>query len=145
MGRGRHQELDSGRFPDLPQAVRRSTACEPARKCVQYLRNRDKMRYLQFEAEGLCTSSGVVEGGCKVATVRGSNALALHKTARRVIRSRGRDTCVRIPTAFKVRISPIVPSAEARTQLSNATSLDAHYEPLRAGMRDLFDELGFAA
>ena len=37
------------------------------RSCVQYLhRNRDRMRYQLFEAQGLCTSSGVVEAGCKV-------------------------------------------------------------------------------
>jgi uncharacterized protein UPF0236 len=85
----RHQELDSGRFPDLLRAVRRhADAHESARQCFQYLhRNRDRMRYPQFEAEGLCTSTGVVEAGCKLAigtrlkragmhwTVSGANAI----------------------------------------------------------------------
>ena len=85
----RHEELDSGRFNDLLRAVRRhADGCDEARQCFQYLhRNRDRMRYPQFEAEGLCTSSGVVEAGCKVTvgarlkrsgmhwTVSGANAI----------------------------------------------------------------------
>ena len=85
----RHRELDSGRFEDLLRAVRRhSDRCDEARKCFQYLhRNRHRMSYLQFEAEGLCVGSGVVEAGCKVIvatrlkragmrwTVAGSNAI----------------------------------------------------------------------
>lgn len=63
----RHEELDAGRFSDLLRAVRRhADRSEEARKCFQYLhRNRERMRYPQFEADGLCTSSGVVEAGCK--------------------------------------------------------------------------------
>jgi Uncharacterised protein family (UPF0236) len=85
----RHEELDSGRLPDLLRAIRRHTDnCDEARKCFQYIHsNRDRMRYPQFHAQGLCTSSGVVEAGCKVAigtrlkragmhwTVSGSNAI----------------------------------------------------------------------
>jgi Uncharacterised protein family (UPF0236) len=85
----RHEELDSGRFAELLEAVRRhADAIEEARQCFQYLhRNRERMRYPQFEANGLCTSSGVVEAGCKVVvgtrlkragmhwTVSGSNAI----------------------------------------------------------------------
>jgi hypothetical protein len=85
----RHEELDSGRLPDLLRAIRRHTDnCDEARKCFQYIHsNRDRMRYPQFHAQGLCTSSGVVEAGCKVAvgtrlkragmhwTVAGSNAI----------------------------------------------------------------------
>jgi hypothetical protein len=87
--RRRHAELDTGRFPDLLRAVRRHVnTCQDARKCFQYLhRNRHRMRYPQFEAQNLCTSTGVVEAGCKVVvatrlkragmhwTVRGSNAI----------------------------------------------------------------------
>ena len=64
----RHQELDQGRFDDLLRAVRRhADRCPEARKCFQYLqRNRERMQYPRFEAEGLCTGSGVVEAGCKV-------------------------------------------------------------------------------
>lgn len=85
----RHEELDSGRLPDLLRALRRhADYFEEARKCLQYIhRNRERMRYDRFHADGLCTSSGVVEAGCKVAigtrlkragmhwTVRGSNAI----------------------------------------------------------------------
>ena len=85
----RHEELDSGRLPDLLRALRRhADRCDEARKCLQYIhRNRDRMRYDRFHAQRLCTSSGVVEAGCKVAvgtrlkragmhwTVRGSNSI----------------------------------------------------------------------
>jgi hypothetical protein len=85
----RYEELDSGRFADLLRAVRRHADSSPeARKCFQYLHhNRERMRYRKFEAEGLCTSSGVIEAGCKVVvgarlkragmhwTVRGANAI----------------------------------------------------------------------
>ena len=65
----RHQELDSGRLADLLRALRRhAERCDDARKCLQYIhRNRERMRYPAFEAQGLCTSTGVVEAGCKVA------------------------------------------------------------------------------
>lgn len=68
-GQRRHEELDSGRLPDLLRAIRRhADRCEEARKCFQYLhRNRERMNYPAFEAQGLCTSTGVVEAGCKVA------------------------------------------------------------------------------
>lgn len=85
----RHEELDSGRLPDLLRAIRRhADSCEEARKCFQYIHgNRHRMRYPHFHAMGLCTSSGVVEAGCKLAigtrlkragmhwTVAGSNAI----------------------------------------------------------------------
>lgn len=94
--RRRHAELDAGKFPDLLRAVRRhADTCHEARKCFQYLhRNRDRMRYPQFEAQGLCTSTGVVEAGCKVVvatrlkragmhwTVRGSNAIIALRCSR---------------------------------------------------------------
>lgn len=65
----RHEELDSGRLADLLRALRRhAERSEEARKCFQYIhRNRDRMRYPAFEAMELCTSTGVVEAGCKVA------------------------------------------------------------------------------
>lgn len=92
----RHEELDSGRFGDLLRAVRRhADRHDQARRCFQYLHhNRERMRYPQFEAEGLCTSSGVVEAGCKLAigtrlkragmhwTVAGANAIIALRCAR---------------------------------------------------------------
>ena len=94
--RRRHHELDAGKFSDLLRAVRRHTDhCDEARKCFQYLhRNRDRMRYPQFESQGFCTSSGVVEAGCKVVvgtrlkragmhwTLRGSNAIIALRCSR---------------------------------------------------------------
>jgi hypothetical protein len=85
----RFEELDSGRLPDLLRALRRhADHNEEARKCFQYIHsNRERMRYDRFHAAGLCTSTGVVEAGCKVAigtrlkragmhwTVCGANAI----------------------------------------------------------------------
>lgn len=85
----RHEELDAGRFSALLAAIRRQVAHSvEARRCLQYFQsNRERMRYPEFHAQGLCTSTGVVEAGCKVAigtrlkragmhwTVRGSNAI----------------------------------------------------------------------
>ena len=85
----RHQELDSGRWRSLTAALARHAARSPeARHCLQYLqRNRHRMHYPEFHAQSLCTSSGVLEAGCKVVvgsrlkrsgmhwTVRGSNAI----------------------------------------------------------------------
>lgn len=85
----RQRELDTGHFDDLLRAVRRhADRSDEARRCFQYLhRNRHRMAYPAFEAEGLCVGSGVVEAGCKVIvatrlkragmrwTVAGSNAI----------------------------------------------------------------------
>jgi len=85
----RHQELDTGRFDALLAAVRRRASTgEDARRTLHYFQtNRHRMRYPDFHARGLCTSTGVVEAGCKVAigtrlkragmhwTLRGSNAI----------------------------------------------------------------------
>jgi hypothetical protein len=85
----RHQELDAGQLPRLRQALRRQASrCEEARKCADYVqRNQHRMRYTEFHAQGLCTSSGVVEAGCKLTvgtrlkragmhwSLRGANAI----------------------------------------------------------------------
>jgi hypothetical protein len=62
----RHEELDSGQFHALLAALRRQAArSEEARRCLHYFQNnRERMRYPQFHAQGLCTSTGVVEAGC---------------------------------------------------------------------------------
>lgn len=64
----RWDELDEGRFPCLLRAVERHAPHnEEARKLLDRLKvNRDRMDYPRFEQQGLCTSSGVVEAGCKV-------------------------------------------------------------------------------
>lgn len=85
----RHQELDEGRWKSLLAALlRHALHSKAARDGLQYLRrNRQRMRYPEFEAQGLCTSSGVVEAGCKSVigarlkragmhwTVKGANAI----------------------------------------------------------------------
>jgi hypothetical protein len=85
----RTRELDSGKFQDLLAAIRRQISrSDEARRCLHYFQtNRERMRYPEFHAQGLCTSTGVVEAGCKVAigtrlkragmhwTVRGANAI----------------------------------------------------------------------
>ena len=85
----RKEELDTGKFPALLNAIRRQVPrSDLARRCLRYFKtNRERMRYPEFHAQGLCTSSGVVEAGCKVAigtrlkragmhwTKQGSNAI----------------------------------------------------------------------
>jgi len=85
----RHQELDQGRWQPLLRSLRRqSSVSVEVRHCLDYLkRNQHRMRYAEFHAQGLCTSTGVVEAGCKTVigarlkrsgmhwTVPGANAI----------------------------------------------------------------------
>jgi len=85
----RHDQLDDGKLAALLGALRPfMNSSDETRKCYHYIRrNRHRMRYPRFHQMGLCTSSGVVEAGCKVAiatrlkragmhwTVLGSNAI----------------------------------------------------------------------
>ena len=66
--RERHSELDDGRLDELLDALRvHASAHDEARRCLGYVEtNRQRMRYREFRAQGLCVSSGVVEAGCKV-------------------------------------------------------------------------------
>ena len=63
----RYDELDAGNIEAVLYALRvHSPQDEDARKCVEYIDgNRKRMRYKEFRAVGLCTSTGVVEAGCK--------------------------------------------------------------------------------
>ena len=63
-----HQKLDTGQLQRLRRALLgHASRCEEARKCADYIqRNEHRMRYPEFQAQGLCTSSGAVEAGCKV-------------------------------------------------------------------------------
>jgi hypothetical protein len=86
----RHTDLDEGRVDDILAALRvHAESCTEARKCLGYVEeNRNRMLYPEYRAAGLCTSSGVVEAGCKRAigcrlkragmhwSVHGSNAIA---------------------------------------------------------------------
>ena len=65
----RRDELDEGTIDDILAALRLHVdANDEARKCFDYVtRNRHRMRYPAFRAQGLCVGSGVVEAGCKTA------------------------------------------------------------------------------
>jgi len=85
----RYDELDEGRLKPLLRALDgQATQYRKAGECAEYIRNnRDRMRYPDFHALGLCTSTGVVEAACKVVigtrlkrsgmhwTVRGANSI----------------------------------------------------------------------
>jgi len=85
----RHEELYAGSLSYLLRELRRQDKSHPdALKCFHYIRkNRHRMRYAKFRAQGLCTSTAVVESGCKTTigkrlkqggmfwTVRGANAI----------------------------------------------------------------------
>jgi hypothetical protein len=93
--KARRAELDAGQLHQSVAALaaqyrarRDPTKRAETRKCIGYLwTNRRRMRYPAFRAQGLCTSTAVVEAGCKVAigtrlkragmhwTVRGANAI----------------------------------------------------------------------
>ena len=63
----RYEELDEGRMDDLLKEIGIYASRFPeAEQCRTYFQNnRERMRYPEFRARGLCTSSGVVEAGCK--------------------------------------------------------------------------------
>ena len=82
-------ELKAGKIDAVLAALDvHSSACKKVIDCSEYIRkNRNRMRYDDFHAQGLCTSSAVVESGCKRAigtrlkeggmfwTVQGANAI----------------------------------------------------------------------
>ena len=80
--RERHDELDAGALGAVLGALRRHAATnDEARKCAEYVeRNRERMRYPTFRAAGLCTSTGVVEAGCKVAIGTRCKRAGMHWT-----------------------------------------------------------------
>jgi hypothetical protein len=65
----RCDQLDNGKIDDILAALAlHAKTNEEARKCFDYVtRNRDRMRYPEFRAQGLCVGSGVVEADCKIA------------------------------------------------------------------------------
>lgn len=62
-------ELDNGKLQAIITALRPHIgSADEVAKCATYIiRNRRRMRYPKFHAQGLCTSTGVLEAGCKVA------------------------------------------------------------------------------
>ena len=65
----RRDELDEGNLDAVLAALHvHAESNDEARKCLDYVtHNRPRMRYPEFRAAGLCTSTGVVEAGCKTA------------------------------------------------------------------------------
>ena len=80
--RARHDELDAGDLDTVLGALRaHATTDDAARKCLDYIeRNRERMRYPEFRAAELCTSTGVVEAGCKVAIGTRCKRAGMHWT-----------------------------------------------------------------
>ena len=85
----RCDELDQGRLQSLVHVLHdRADQYPQARECIHYIwKNRRRMRYPKFHEQGFCTSTGVVESGCKVVvgtrlkrsgmrwSLRGANAI----------------------------------------------------------------------
>ena len=80
--RERWDQLDAGDTEAILASLRaHSPKDDQARKCVDYVEaNRDRMRYAQFRAAGLCTSTGVVEAGCKTAIGARCKRAGMHWT-----------------------------------------------------------------
>ena len=78
----RRDELDQGKLDAVLEALRlHAAANNEARKCLDYVtRNRHRMRYPEFCAHGLCTSTGVVEAGCKTAIGTRCKRAGMHWT-----------------------------------------------------------------
>jgi PAS domain-containing protein len=64
----RKQELDDEQLEELLAALgQHADTCKEAKTCVGYVEsNRHRMRYKEFHAMELCTTSNIVESGCKV-------------------------------------------------------------------------------
>lgn len=88
-------ELKRGDTDAVLAALAIHASSDEARKCHDYIHtNRDRMRYGEFHAAGLCTSTGVVESGCKRVigirlkrggmfwTVSGANAIIALRSCR---------------------------------------------------------------
>jgi hypothetical protein len=78
----RHDELDEGKTDLIIAALTvHAGHCNEARKCVNYIEtNMLRMRYPLFREQGLCTSTGVVEAGCKVAVGTRLKRAGMHWT-----------------------------------------------------------------
>ncbi len=88
-GKERRDDLEAGRIDTILEKLKPFLGqCEEAHSCKKYLmKNKDRLRYPYFRKLGLCTSSGIVESGCRHVigarvkqsgmhwTVRGANAI----------------------------------------------------------------------
>ena len=68
--------------PSSPRSGPISSSSKEAAKCALYIfRNRRRMRYPKFHRQGLCTSTGVLEAGCKVVIGTRLKRAGMHWTA----------------------------------------------------------------
>ena len=88
-GKECRDELEAGRIDSILNKLKPFLGkCDEAHSCRNYLlKNKERLRYPLFRKLGLCTSSGIVESGCKHVigarvkqsgmhwTVRGANAI----------------------------------------------------------------------
>jgi len=81
-GKQRRDDLEDGKTDEVLAALRvHADAVDEARKCFDYVTtNRQRMRYPEFRAMGLCVSTGVVEAGCKVAIGTRCKRTGMHWT-----------------------------------------------------------------
>ncbi|MGK5086027.1 hypothetical protein WDW86_00575 [Bdellovibrionota bacterium FG-2] len=91
----RCSELKAGKIDDVLAALEVHASHEELRECSEYIKkNRARMRYGEFHAGGICTSTGVVESGYKRVigvrlkrggmfwTVSGANAIIALRSCR---------------------------------------------------------------
>ena len=112
----RYDELDEGHLESLLEALDgHAPNYEEAHKCSQYFRNnRDRVRYPEFEALGLCTSTGVVESGCRVVAATRLKRSGMHWTvygANAIIALRCSKLSGRYEDFWERRSSPIQAAA----------------------------------
>lgn len=95
-GKECRDELEAGRIDSILKKLEPFLGkCEEADSCRKYLiKNKERLRYPLFRRMGLCTSSGIVESGCKHVigarvkqsgmhwTVRGANAIIALRCSR---------------------------------------------------------------
>jgi hypothetical protein len=112
----RCEELDDGKLQAIIRALRPHIgSANEAAKCATYIiRNRRRMLYPKFHAQGLYTSTGVLEAGCKVAigtrlkragmhwSVSGANAILALRCAK--LSGRFEDFWERRPTYLKAAV-----------------------------------------
>lgn len=95
-GKDRRDDLEAGRIDKILNKLEPFLEkCDEADSCRKYLiKNRERLRYPYFRKMGLCTSSGIVESGCRHVigarvkqsgmhwTVRGANAIIALRCSR---------------------------------------------------------------
>ena len=73
--------LEAGLIDRIIEDLGAYESCQDATICVKYLQtNRHRMQYPLFRNQGLCTSSGVLEAGCKVAVGTRLKRAGMHWT-----------------------------------------------------------------